>query len=139
MTIPTERLREMETKLRKNSTLFALTDFERDCMMMATELLAARDALAALTKERDEARAAVTAMERDVAALRGELSICMDCISELPESALALINEGKLLRAYQAMTEYDKHEHYETTVDRLTKERDSLLASIRRHGCGDVR
>jgi len=51
-TIPTERLREMA--FTKPMT-FGSEPSPNEGVAMATELLAARDALAALTKERDEA------------------------------------------------------------------------------------
>lgn len=66
--------------------------------------------------------AETAAKDRDIQALRGELAILMEVVEALPEELLDEVPEAKLLRAYQAMTEADKHKHMDTVIDRQAAE-----------------
>jgi L-rhamnose isomerase len=78
MTIPTERLREMRT------IVVGMALSPEEVQVVATELLAARDALAALTKERDAARKASAhwlkrchELGDEIDGLRAEVPVCV--------------------------------------------------------------
>jgi len=69
--IPTERLRELTTNARGSA-------FESEILAMATELLAARDTLAALTKERDEAHKECDRLKGVLSHIDGGDNPCLD-------------------------------------------------------------
>lgn len=65
-------------------------------------------------------------LELDIAALRAELAILMDCINELPDEALDTVPTHKIHKAFLAMSEADKHEHTKTQIDKVMAENDRL-------------
>lgn len=77
-------------------------------------------------------RAANLALESDMAILRAEAGILMDVVSELDDAMLERIPSGKLLRAWRACSESEKHKMFESKVDALTRQRDRLAELLRR-------
>lgn len=71
-------------------------------------------------------------LELDIAALRAEASILMDLVNEIPDDVLEKLDSGKMLRAYQAMSEADKHKTTQTRIDRLAEENDRLRDIVTR-------
>lgn len=71
-------------------------------------------------------RIATLALESDMAILRAEAAILMDVVSELDDAMLERIPSGKLLKAWRACSESEKHKMFESKVDALTRSRDRL-------------
>lgn len=83
------------------------------------------NAVAGTSKQLQAAEAEIAAKDRDIQALRGELAILMEVVEALPDELLEKVPEAKLLRAFQAMTEADKHKHMNTVIDRQAAEIES--------------
>lgn len=87
---------------------------------------AAEAEFAKVRAERDR----LLAVESDNAAMRMELSVLMDTVSDLPESAFDGIPTAKMLRAMQAMDEAGKRKLAESKMDSIQRENAKLRADL---------